>query len=66
MIYTTQSHTTYFKEEEKKKGKVGSILTFSSHVYVSQEVQNQKHLFQFAQVLHTAPCHQFSKKIPLS
>jgi hypothetical protein len=49
-----------------KKGKVGSILTFSSHVYVSQEVQNQKHLFQFAQVLHTAPCHQFSKKIPLS
>jgi len=44
---------------------VGSFLTFSFHAYVSQEEQNQKHLFQFAQVFHTAPCHQLREFPPL-
>lgn len=67
-------HTLSFKVYENrgrpggkkiKKCKVGSILTFSSHAYVSQEAQNQKHLFQFAQVLHIAPCHQLVREFPL-
>ena len=51
-------------QKGKQEGNISSILTFSSHAYASQEEQNQKHLFQFAQVFHTAPCHQFSKRTP--
>jgi len=44
---------------------ISSILTFSSHAYASQEEQNQKRLFQFAQALHTAPCYQLATDFPL-
>lgn len=63
-VLWTLKYLSKQRQTGKGKGKVGSILTFSSHAYVSQEERNQKHLFQFAQVFHTAPCHQFSKRIP--
>ena len=55
----------YRSRKGKKEGNVSSILTFSSRAYASQEEQNRKHLFQFAQVFHTAPCHQSARDFPL-
>lgn len=52
-------------QKGKQEGNISSILTFSSHAYASQEEQNQKHLFQFAQVFHTAPYHQLGRDFPL-